>query len=296
MPGERDNSRPARARQRATAAAHPARALSAKPSADTLEAMLNDERTTCHALLAIYWELRRARARSTTVTPDSPTTTPFGGHDPARPGMGADAELPHLRREPCMLGCYLDQLLDRRAGGPGGVTPHTAVDAEPATEWQALPPLVTEHLVGTRSWQSAALNALHEDLLSGLAPTTRPAQDDVPGPLTPASLPPYLRRVVNAILANPAHPYTVAGLAELAGVKVRTLQQGFRSRLGSSPMAYLRSVRLARAHDDLISDDTSGVAEVAYRWGFTHLGRFAAVYAAQYGESPSRTRNRKQPG
>jgi AraC-like DNA-binding protein len=31
------------------------------------------------------------------------------------------------------------------------------------------------------------------------------------------------------------------------------------------------------------------VAEVAARWGFSHLGRFAAAYRKRYGESPSHT-------
>ena len=36
-------------------------------------------------------------------------------------------------------------------------------------------------------------------------------------------------------------------------------------------------------------DAAEGVAEVAFRWGFTHLGRFAARYAELYGETPSQT-------
>jgi AraC-like DNA-binding protein len=31
------------------------------------------------------------------------------------------------------------------------------------------------------------------------------------------------------------------------------------------------------------------VADAAYRWGFNHLGRFAAAYREKYGVSPSRT-------
>jgi AraC-like DNA-binding protein len=58
-----------------------------------------------------------------------------------------------------------------------------------------------------------------------------------------------------------------------------------------SPMAYLRHVRLARAHEELRRSDPGQVtvAEVAYRWGFGHLGRFSASYQAQYGVSPSQT-------
>ena len=31
------------------------------------------------------------------------------------------------------------------------------------------------------------------------------------------------------------------------------------------------------------------VSEVAYRWGFTHLGRFAGAYRERFGETPSQT-------
>jgi AraC-like DNA-binding protein len=31
------------------------------------------------------------------------------------------------------------------------------------------------------------------------------------------------------------------------------------------------------------------VSEVAYRWGFTHMGRFAGTYRARFGVTPSRT-------
>jgi AraC-like DNA-binding protein len=52
-------------------------------------------------------------------------------------------------------------------------------------------------------------------------------------------------------------------------------------------MRYLRDVRLARVHDDLFRDEPTTVAAVAYSWGFTHLGRFAALYRARYGVAPS---------
>jgi hypothetical protein len=54
-------------------------------------------------------------------------------------------------------------------------------------------------------------------------------------------------------------------------------------------MAYLRQVRLRRAHQQLLESDTTAetVAAVAKRWGFTNLARFAAVYVTRYGESPA---------
>lgn len=61
-----------------------------------------------------------------------------------------------------------------------------------------------------------------------------------------------------------------------------------------SPMTYLQDVRLARAHAALVEAEPGEVTttEVAYRWGFTHLGRFAAGYRKKYGVAPSQTLHR----
>jgi transcriptional regulator GlxA family with amidase domain len=75
---------------------------------------------------------------------------------------------------------------------------------------------------------------------------------------------------------------------------VRSLQQGFKRHLGMSPMSYLREVWLRRAHQTLLTADPSvvTVASVAYDWGFTNLGRFAAAHAARYSEPPAKTLRR----
>ena len=95
----------------------------------------------------------------------------------------------------------------------------------------------------------------------------------------------------HSIGVDPGRPLTVHDLARTAGVSVRALQEGFLQHTGMSPMTYLRRIRLARAHDDLCRLDGSSwtVAEIAHRWGFVHMGRFADAYRAQYGHPPSHT-------
>ncbi|SNY59452.1 AraC-type DNA-binding protein [Paractinoplanes atraurantiacus] len=108
---------------------------------------------------------------------------------------------------------------------------------------------------------------------------------------TAAYRPQPVRRAVDAIQASPESPFTLAELAAAAGVGVRALQAGFQRYLGCTPMAYLRHVRLARVHDELRAADPrrTTVTEIAYRWGFAHLGRFAAAYRSRYGASPRET-------
>lgn len=108
--------------------------------------------------------------------------------------------------------------------------------------------------------------------------------------------PPTVRHALEIIETRAADPLTIPMLAELAGVSVRSLQQGFHDYLGTTPLAYLREVRLARARDDLLvahREDGLSVTEIAYRWGFTHLARFSAYYKQRYGELPSQTIRRR---
>jgi AraC-like DNA-binding protein len=98
------------------------------------------------------------------------------------------------------------------------------------------------------------------------------------------------------IIEEEAHlPLTLTSIATRTHISVRTLQQGFQRHLDTSPMAYLREVRLRRAHQALLRSDPSTVtvASVAYRWGFTNLGRFAAAHSARYRETPTETLRRR---
>jgi AraC-like DNA-binding protein len=104
-----------------------------------------------------------------------------------------------------------------------------------------------------------------------------------------------VRAAVDIIEEEATLPLTLSSIASRTHTSVRTLQQGFKRHLGTSPMAYLREVRLRRAHQTLLESDPSTVtvASVAYRWGFTNLGRFAAAHAARYRETPIQTLRRK---
>jgi AraC-like DNA-binding protein len=103
-----------------------------------------------------------------------------------------------------------------------------------------------------------------------------------------------IRTAVDVIEAEAQLPLTLSSIAARSQLSVRSLQQGFKRHLGMSPMSYLREVRLRRAHQTLLTSDPSivTVASVAYDWGFTNLGRFAAAHAARYSEPPAKTLRR----
>jgi len=101
----------------------------------------------------------------------------------------------------------------------------------------------------------------------------------------------HLRTVVEYVHENAHLPITTADLARLAGLSLRSLQEGFRRHFGTTPNSYLRGVRLDRIRAELLHADPvrTNVAEVARHWGFAHAGRFSAAYAERFGEYPSTT-------
>jgi AraC-like DNA-binding protein len=101
-----------------------------------------------------------------------------------------------------------------------------------------------------------------------------------------------LRRALSFIDESAGNPITLDEIAVAARLSPRGLQAAFRRHLETTPLAYLRSVRMERAHRDLQSADPAdgvSVAAVAAKWGFTHLGRFAVEYRRRFGTYPSQT-------
>ncbi|WP_404406380.1 helix-turn-helix transcriptional regulator [Pelagibacterium halotolerans] len=102
-------------------------------------------------------------------------------------------------------------------------------------------------------------------------------------------LPRHIRAAVDYMHANIHKPLTITDIATAVGVSARALQTGFRQFHETTPAAYLRRIRLEAAHAELsLPGNRLSVREVALKWGFTHMGRFAAQYKERYGVAPSR--------
>jgi transcriptional regulator GlxA family with amidase domain len=106
----------------------------------------------------------------------------------------------------------------------------------------------------------------------------------------PQPRPRIVRRVLDEMHDDPCRPWTAGDMAEVAGVSIRRLQEGFREYVGASPRDCLTEIRLARVREDLLRGANGfTVADIAMSWGLMHTGRFAAAYRRKYGESPSET-------
>jgi transcriptional regulator GlxA family with amidase domain len=106
-----------------------------------------------------------------------------------------------------------------------------------------------------------------------------------------ATQPQTLRRAIAFIDDNAHLDIRLTDIASAIGVTPRTVQYTFRRHLGTTPLEYLRRVRLHRAHHDLQAADPTvdTVMEIAGRWRFGHPGRFSMAYKETFGTPPSRT-------
>ncbi|MBS0223934.1 MAG: helix-turn-helix domain-containing protein [Proteobacteria bacterium] len=105
-----------------------------------------------------------------------------------------------------------------------------------------------------------------------------------------SDLPDGLFRALDWLNGRLEDPIELETLAAIAGVRLRTLESQFKLHLGTTPLGWVRRLRLARARQLLLSaGTTTSVTDVAMATGFAQLGRFAAYYRQQFGELPSRT-------
>jgi len=103
-------------------------------------------------------------------------------------------------------------------------------------------------------------------------------------------LPADLVRALVWLRSHLSGPVQLETLAQIAGVRPRTLETHFKLFLGTTPLGWVRRARLARARQQLLNagpQDT--VTDIALASGFNQLGRFAGVYRKNFGEHPSTT-------
>lgn len=101
----------------------------------------------------------------------------------------------------------------------------------------------------------------------------------------------YVRKAEAYIRANLGGVITVEAIVEASGVSSRSLFYGFRRWRSTTPLAFVKGVRLDKARYELLQIARSGgsVTDVAVQVGYNYMSRFSSDYKARFGEKPSET-------
>jgi AraC-like DNA-binding protein len=140
---------------------------------------------------------------------------------------------------------------------------------------------------------SEVARAIEQDLIQAMVIclTTADARTDTFAPRHHARI---MIRFEEVLAEHLSKPPSVPELCELVGVSDRTLRSCCAEFLGMSPTRYalLRRLKEVRSALREADPDTGNVAEIAHRFGFAELGRFAGTYRTTFGETPSATLQR----
>lgn len=235
------------------------------------------------------WEGRRH------VVADRRTAVIFGPDDPTGfTGFAGGGELLGIK-----VGCEaIETEFAASCGSPvrrPRLPPTLDVGAGPGAQWWSIARSLVDLLDTPNGLLGNPLvsRPLVRTLVAGLVVAVGAGAD--PSRAGTAATAPTVRRAADLLEQRASEPVTVSDLAAQVGASVRTLQSGFRRDLGTTPMEYLRRVRLDRAHADLLEGDPTlvTVGEIARRWGFEHLGRFATQHRDRFGVTPSQTLRRE---
>ena len=105
---------------------------------------------------------------------------------------------------------------------------------------------------------------------------------------------PRLAKAINAMHADPAHAWTLDGLAATASMSRARFAVRFRQTVGLTPMLYLSEWRLGVAQSLLRKG--WAVQAVADRVGYASASALSRAFATQFGLSPRDWRRRQGAG
>lgn len=98
-----------------------------------------------------------------------------------------------------------------------------------------------------------------------------------------------LGRVWQAMLADPAHEWTIQGLADIASMSRANFMRAFVKVAGVSPWVLLTQVRMELAFS-LLSHSHLGLSDIAVQVGYQSQAAFSKKFKEVFGEAPGRVR------
>jgi len=211
--------------------------------------------------------------------------------------FGADCEQLIVRVERANLVHRLEQELARPLGRPLEFSPAVSLSTANSRQLLDILGLLTASLTNPVGIASTSIGRqqMASLLLSGLLYCLDHNYRQELSGLTVARSPGYVRRAQRFMAENLTEEVTPEDVAEAVGVSARALFAGFKTALSTTPMRYLKDLRLAAVHERLLKLEPGEqtVTTVAMEYGFDHMGWFCADYKEKFGELPRETLQRR---
>ncbi len=97
-------------------------------------------------------------------------------------------------------------------------------------------------------------------------------------------------RIITYIDDHYKESITLQGLADLEFLSVPYLSKFFSENIGLNFQSYLTSIRLKHAVEELLRDDYSAIADIAFEHGFPNAKSFYAAFKSKYHLTPNEYR------
>ena len=110
--------------------------------------------------------------------------------------------------------------------------------------------------------------------------------------LNQAKKPPHLLAAKSYMEENAGRDLSVFEIASAVGISESLLYRLFRLEEGTTPVDYLREIRIRNAKALLIGDSELRVSEIALRVGFSDAAYFCKIFKAETGMTPRTYRMR----
>ncbi|PHS02203.1 MAG: AraC family transcriptional regulator [Leeuwenhoekiella sp.] len=100
---------------------------------------------------------------------------------------------------------------------------------------------------------------------------------------------PCIKKIVRHIDENLKDDITIEELSDVSKVSVRSIYNMFASSFSTTPRNYIKNRKLRKVREELLSGRAKNITEIAFDYGFMHLGRLSCDYKKAFGELPSET-------
>lgn len=207
--------------------------------------------------------------------------------------FGQGCEQLIVRVERTDLERHLEQQLGRPIASPLQFAPAVSLTTTGAREIGSLLQFMTISLTANEGLgrspmaRSNMASLLMSGLLSCLDHNYRDELARSSGRLRPT----YIAKAQAYMKEHLRKPISPEDIAAAVHVSTRALFAGFKTYLNTTPMRYLKDLRLEMVRQTLIKyePEEASVTAIAMDYGFEHLGHFCAAYQKKFGELPRKT-------